>query len=157
GRDRAGAAGAPADAGAARARLGRDLRPGARPALHRNHAAGLLHSADQLPPRAGRQLMLTPPHLLFFLLVFLVALTAGVVGALAGIGGGILVVPALTLLFGVDIRLAIGASIVSVIATSSGAAAAYIRDRITNLRVGMVMEVATTIGAICGAFLAGVA
>ncbi len=101
--------------------------------------------------------MLTEPQLPFFIFVFLVALSAGLVGALAGIGGGILVVPALTLLFGVDIRLAIGASIVSVIATSSGAAAAYVRDRITNLRVGMVMEVATTIGAVCGAFLAGVA
>ncbi len=100
---------------------------------------------------------LTSPHLLFFIFVFLMALAAGLVGALAGIGGGILVVPALTLLFGVDIRLAIGASIVSVIATSSGAAAAYVRDRITNLRVGMVMEVATTTGAICGAFLAAVA
>jgi uncharacterized membrane protein YfcA len=101
--------------------------------------------------------MLAEPHLLFFIFVFLVALSAGLIGALAGIGGGILVVPALTLLFGVDIRLAIGASIVSVIATSSGAAAAYVRDRITNLRVGMVMEVATTTGAVCGAFLAGVA
>jgi len=101
--------------------------------------------------------MLSEPHLLFFLLVFLVALSAGLVGALAGIGGGILVVPALTLLFGVDIRLAIGASIVSVIATSSGAAAAYVRDRICNLRVGMVMEVATTVGAICGAFVTGLA
>jgi uncharacterized membrane protein YfcA len=101
--------------------------------------------------------MLSEPHLLFFALVFLMALGAGLIGALAGIGGGILVVPVLTLLFGVEIHLAIGASIVSVIATSSGAAAAYVRDRITNLRVGMVMEVATTIGAVCGAYLTGLA
>jgi uncharacterized membrane protein YfcA len=87
----------------------------------------------------------------------LIAVAAGLVGALVGIGGGILVVPALTLLFGVDIHAAIGASIVSVIATSSGAAAAYVRDRITNLRVGMLMEIATTTGAICGAFVAGIA
>ncbi len=60
--------------------------------------------------------------------IFLVSLAAGVIGALAGVGGGILVVPALTILFGVDIHLAVGASIVSVIATSSGAAAAYVRD-----------------------------
>ncbi len=88
--------------------------------------------------------------------IFAVSLIAGVIGALAGVGGGILVVPALTLIFGVDIRLAIGASIVSVIATSSGAAAAYVRDRITDMRVGMFLELATTSGAVCGALLAAV-
>ncbi len=86
--------------------------------------------------------------------IFAISLLAGVVGALAGVGGGILVVPALTMLFGVDIRLAIGASIVSVIATSSGAAAAYVRDGITDMRVGMFLELATTTGAVAGALLA---
>ena len=88
------------------------------------------------------------------LAVFVVCVGAGLVGALAGVGGGIIVIPALTVLFGIDIRLAIGASIVSVIATSSGAAAAYVRDRLTNLRVGMFLELATTTGAIVGAGLA---
>ena len=88
--------------------------------------------------------------------IFLVSIAAGVVGALAGVGGGILIVPALTLLFGVDIRLAIGASIVSVIATSSGAAAAYVRDRLTDMRVGMFLELATTTGAVVGALLAAI-
>jgi uncharacterized membrane protein YfcA len=84
-----------------------------------------------------------------------ISFVAGLVGSLLGLGGGILVIPALTLLFHVDIRYAIGASIVSVIATSSGAAAAYVRDRMTNLRVAMFLEVATVTGALCGAFLAG--
>jgi uncharacterized membrane protein YfcA len=88
--------------------------------------------------------------------IFLVCIGAGLIGALAGVGGGIIVVPALTILFGVDIRLAIGASIVSVIATSSGAAAAYVRDRMTDMRVGMFLELATTSGAVAGALLAAV-
>ena len=88
--------------------------------------------------------------------IFAVSLAAGVIGALAGVGGGILVVPSLTILFGIDIRLAVGASIVSVIATSSGAAAAYVRDRMTDMRVGMFLELATTTGAVCGALLAAV-
>src|ERR1035437_6993138 len=85
-----------------------------------------------------------------------ISIAAGLIGALAGVGGGILIIPALTLLFGVDIHLAIGASIVSVIATSSGAAAAYVRDRMTDMRVGMFLELATTTGAVCGALLAAV-
>jgi uncharacterized membrane protein YfcA len=88
--------------------------------------------------------------------IFGVSVVAGIVGALAGVGGGILIIPALTILFGVDIHLAIGASIVSVIATSSGAAAAYVRDRLTNLRIGMFLELATTSGAVAGALLAAV-
>jgi len=88
--------------------------------------------------------------------VFVISIAAGLIGALAGVGGGILIVPALTLLFGIDIRLAIGASIVSVIATSSGAAAAYVRDRMTDMRVGMFLELATTSGAVCGALLSAV-
>lgn len=90
------------------------------------------------------------------LAVFAISFAAGVIGALAGVGGGILVVPSLTLLFGIDIRLAVGASIVSVIATSSGAAAAYVRDRMTDMRVGMFLELATTSGAVAGAVLAAV-
>lgn len=83
------------------------------------------------------------------------AVVAGLLGALTGLGGGIVIVPMLTLLFHVDIRYAIGASLVSVIATSSGAAAAYVREGYTNVRVGMLLEVATTFGAIAGAFIAG--
>jgi uncharacterized membrane protein YfcA len=98
-----------------------------------------------------------PPHLLFFVLVFGASIFAGLVGSLVGLGGGVFVVPLLTLAFGLSIHDAIGASIVSVIATSSGAAAAYVRDHITNLRVGMFLEVATTLGAICGALLSVIA
>ena len=88
--------------------------------------------------------------------IFAVSVAAGLIGALAGVGGGILVIPVLTFGFGVDIRLAVGASIISVIATSSGAAAAYVRDRMTDMRVGMFLELATTTGAVCGALLAAV-
>jgi uncharacterized membrane protein YfcA len=98
--------------------------------------------------------MPTEPHILFFVLIFLASIFAGLVGSLVGLGGGVFVVPLLTGLFGVPFGAAAGASIVSVIATSSGAAAAYVRDRITNLRVGMFLQIATTIGAISGAFLA---
>src|SRR5262245_2165832 len=91
----------------------------------------------------------------FDMLLLLVSVAAGILGSLIGLGGGIIVIPALTLLFGIDIRYAIGASIVSVIATSSGAAAAYVREGMTNLRVAMVLELATVSGAITGAYLAG--
>jgi uncharacterized membrane protein YfcA len=94
--------------------------------------------------------------LVFTLVVFGVSVGAGVLGSLVGLGGGIVVVPALTLWLHVDIRYAVGASIVSVIATSSGAAAAYVREQLTNLRVAMVLEIATTAGAISGALVAGV-
>jgi len=80
---------------------------------------------------------------------------AGLLGALTGLGGGIVVVPMLTLLFHVDLRYAVGASLVSVIATSSGAAAAYVREGFTNVRVGVLLEVATTVGALVGAAIAG--
>jgi hypothetical protein len=90
------------------------------------------------------------------LIAFCISVAAGGLGSLLGLGGGIIVVPALTLLLGIDIRYAIGASIVSVIATSSGAAAAYVRERMTNLRVAMLLEMATTSGALSGAYLAGV-
>lgn len=92
---------------------------------------------------------------MFSLEILLIAILAGIVGSVLGLGGGIIVTPALTLLFGVSIEHAIGASIISVIATSSGSAIAYIRDRITNLRVGMFLEIATTVGAITGAFIGG--
>ena len=88
-------------------------------------------------------------------LIFVGAIAAGLLGSLVGLGGGVLIVPLLTLLFGFPISFAIGASIISVIATSSGAAAAYVKDRMTNLRVGIFLELATTVGAMCGAFLAG--
>jgi uncharacterized membrane protein YfcA len=80
---------------------------------------------------------------------------AGFLGALTGLGGGVVVVPALTLVLGVDIKYAIGASLVSVIATSSGAAAAYVREGFSNIRIGMFLEIATTVGAVLGAYLAG--
>ena len=94
--------------------------------------------------------------ILFVIVVGAISLVAGFLGALLGLGGGIIIVPALTLLLGVDIRLAIGASIVSVIATSSGAAAAYVRDRMANIRVAMFLELGTAAGAITGAYLAGI-
>src|SRR6201981_986697 len=90
----------------------------------------------------------------FTLLVCAASLIAGLLGSLTGLGGGVVLVPLLTLFFKVDIRYAIGASLVSVIATSSGAAAAYVREGISNIRIGMFLEIATTLGAVLGAFLA---
>src|SRR3954468_20589722 len=94
--------------------------------------------------------------LAFTILVGVGSFAAGLLGALTGLGGGIVIVPMLTLLFHVDLRYAIGASLVSVIATSSGAAAAYVREGYTNVRIGIVLEIATTIGALTGAALAGI-
>jgi hypothetical protein len=91
----------------------------------------------------------------FVLTLLSISVAAGFLGSLIGLGGGIVIVPVLTLLYGIDIRYAIGASIVSVIATSSGAAAAYVREHLTNLRAAMLLELGTTSGAISGAFLAG--
>jgi uncharacterized membrane protein YfcA len=82
------------------------------------------------------------------------AFLAGLLGSLTGLGGGVVIIPLLTLGFGVDFRYAVGASLVSVIATSSGAAVAYVREGYTNIRVGMLLEVATTLGALFGAGLA---
>ncbi|HEX9074853.1 MAG TPA: sulfite exporter TauE/SafE family protein [Anaerolineae bacterium] len=93
--------------------------------------------------------------LIFLVETFLVSIGAGIFGALLGLGGGVILVPVLTIVLGIDIHYAIGASIVSVIATSSGAAAAYLRDGVTNIRVAMFLEMATTTGAIAGAFIAG--
>jgi uncharacterized membrane protein YfcA len=83
----------------------------------------------------------------------LISVAAGMLGSLVGLGGGVIIVPVLTLVYHVDIRLAIGASILSVIATSSGAAVAYVREKLTNLRAGMFLEIATTIGALTGAYI----
>ena len=90
----------------------------------------------------------------FTFLIFAGSLAAGFLGALTGLGGGVVIVPMLTILFGVDIRYAIGAALVSVIATSSGAAAAYVREGYSNVRVGMFLEIATTVGALTGAAVA---
>jgi uncharacterized membrane protein YfcA len=90
----------------------------------------------------------------FTALVFVGSLVAGLLGSLTGLGGGVVLVPLLTLFFKVDIRYAIGASLVSVIATSSGAAAAYVREGFSNIRIGIFLEIATTLGALSGAFLA---
>lgn len=94
--------------------------------------------------------------LAFTLCVWFGSVLAGLLGSLTGLGGGVVIVPLLTLVFGVDLRYAIGASLVSVIATSSGAAAAYVREGYSNVRVGMFLEIATTFGALAGAHLAGV-
>lgn len=94
--------------------------------------------------------------LLMTALVALGAFAAGLLGALTGLGGGIVIVPLLTLAFGVDLRYAVGASLVAVIATSSGSAAAYVKEGYTNIRVGMLLEVATTAGALAGAYLSAV-
>jgi len=88
------------------------------------------------------------------LLLAAASLAGGFLGSLTGLGGGVVIVPVLTLVFGIDLRYAIGASLVSVIATSSAAAAAYVRDGYSNLRVGMFLEVATTLGAVAGTMLA---
>ncbi|MDR7543020.1 MAG: sulfite exporter TauE/SafE family protein [Armatimonadota bacterium] len=93
--------------------------------------------------------------LVFIATVAALAVGAGLLGALFGLGGGIFLIPALTLLFHVNIKYAIGASLVSVIATSSGSAAAYVRDRLTNVRIGTVLQVTSVAGALSGAYLAG--
>jgi uncharacterized membrane protein YfcA len=92
----------------------------------------------------------------FVAVTFVGSIGAGTLGALLGLGGGVIIIPMLTLLFGLDIHYAVGASIVSVIATSSGAAATYVREHLTNLRVGMFLEIGTTLGAVSGAYLAGI-
>jgi uncharacterized protein len=90
----------------------------------------------------------------FSLIVCIGSFVAGFLGALTGLGGGVVIVPMLTIMLRVDIRYAIGASLVSVIATSSGAAAAYVKEGFSNIRIGMFLEMATTIGALVGATLA---
>jgi uncharacterized membrane protein YfcA len=90
----------------------------------------------------------------FTAILWLGSFAAGLLGALTGLGGGVVIVPLLALFFHVDIRYAIGASLISVIATSSGAAAAYVREGYSNIRIGMFLEIATTFGALAGAYLA---
>ncbi|TDX00782.1 sulfite exporter TauE/SafE family protein [Dinghuibacter silviterrae] len=92
--------------------------------------------------------------LVFTGIILLGAFAAGLLGSLTGLGGGVVIIPLLTLGFGVDIRYAIGSSLVAVIATSSGSAVAYVKEGFSNIRLGMFLEVATTSGAILGAFLA---
>jgi uncharacterized membrane protein YfcA len=87
-------------------------------------------------------------------LVGLVSVAAGFLGALTGLGGGVVITPAMVLLLGIDLHYAMGATLISVIATSSGAAAAYVREGFSNIRIGMFLEIATTVGAVCGAFAA---
>ncbi len=92
--------------------------------------------------------------ILFTVIILFGSYFAGLLGSLTGLGGGVVVIPLLTLLLNVDIHYAIGASLVSVIATSSGSAAAYVKEGITNMRLGMFLEIATTAGAMVGAILA---
>lgn len=95
--------------------------------------------------------------LFFTIITFLGSLLAGCLGALTGLGGGVIVIPLLTLALGVDLHYAIGAGLISVIATSSGAASAYVKEGITNMRIGLLLEIATTLGAVvAGAFLTNV-
>ncbi len=92
--------------------------------------------------------------LIFSLIILAGSFLAGLIGSLTGLGGGVIIIPMLTLLFHVDIHYAIGASLISVIATSSGSAAAYVKEGISNIRIGMFLEIATTLGAVAGAVLA---
>ena len=94
--------------------------------------------------------------LTFTLAILGTSFLAGLLGALTGLGGGVVVVPVLALAFHVDLRYAIGASLISVIATSSGAAAAYVREGFSNIRIGMFLEIATTLGALVGAYLTAI-
>ncbi len=87
---------------------------------------------------------------MYSIILFVISISAGFLGSLLGLGGGIIVVPALTLLFGVDIRYAVAASLISIIATSSGAAASFLKDHLTNLRLAVLLEVGTVAGAMVG-------
>ncbi|WP_407402083.1 sulfite exporter TauE/SafE family protein [Chryseobacterium sp.] len=89
------------------------------------------------------------------IILFLGAISAGLLGSLTGLGGGVIIIPLLTLGFGVPMHYAIGASLISVIGTSSGAAVAFVKEGFTNMRIGMFLEIATTVGAIGGALLSG--
>ena len=102
---------------------------------------------------AGDSIFVPMSVLLFTIIVLAGAFLAGLVGSLTGLGGGVIIIPLLTLVLGVDIHYAIGASIVSVIATSSGSAAAYVKEGITNIRIGMFLEIATTMSAVLGAII----
>ena len=92
--------------------------------------------------------------LAFSLILLVGAFGAGLLGSLTGLGGGVVVIPLLTLCFGVDFHYAVGAALVASIATSSGSGAAYVKEGITNIRLGMLLEIATTLGAVAGAAVA---
>lgn len=92
---------------------------------------------------------------MFSLIILFISIFAGFLGSLLGIGGGLVVVPVLTLGFGVNIRYAIAASLISVVATSSGAAASFLKDNLTNLRLAVLLEVGTVVGAIVGFIISG--
>lgn len=92
--------------------------------------------------------------LLFTFILLISSYLAGLLGSLTGLGGGVVVIPVLTLAFGVDFHYAVGAALVASIATSSGSGSAYVKEGITNVRLGMFLEIATTIGAVAGAFVA---
>ncbi|MFZ4929693.1 sulfite exporter TauE/SafE family protein [Chryseobacterium sp. Mn2064] len=89
------------------------------------------------------------------IILFLGAISAGLLGSLTGLGGGVIIIPLLTLGFGVPMHYAIGASLISVIGTSSGAAVAFVKEGFTNMRIGMFLEIATTAGAVIGALVSG--
>ena len=120
----------------------------------------LFHKVCRRRLRAHRMGALTNPTfpfmtiLAFTLILLLAAYCAGLLGSLTGLGGGVVVIPVLTLGFGVDFHYAIGAALVASIATSSGSGSAYVKEGITNVRLGMFLEIATTIGAVCGAAVA---
>lgn len=90
-----------------------------------------------------------------FLILFLAAISAGLLGSMTGLGGGVIIVPLLTLGFGVPVHYAVGASLICIIGTSSGSASAYVKEGFTNIRIGVFLEVSTTLGAIAGALIAG--
>ena len=92
--------------------------------------------------------------LAFTLILLAASCCAGLLGSLTGLGGGVVVIPVLTLCFGVDFHYAVGAALVASIATSSGSGSAYVKEGVTNIRLGMFLEIATTIGAVCGAAVA---
>ena len=94
------------------------------------------------------------PILTFSIVLLCGAFCAGLLGSLTGLGGGVVVIPVLTLIFGIDFHYAVGAALVSSIATSSGSGSAYVKEGITNIRLGMFLEIATTVGAVTGAFVA---
>src|SRR3989475_3705096 len=120
------------------------------------HESILIHrsSRPHVEPPCSRPMNGAWNLLEFSVLIGGASLLAGLLGALTGLGGGVVLTPVLTLLFGVDIRYAIGATLVSVIATSSGAAAAYVKEGYSNIRIGMLLEIATTLGALVGAYAA---
>lgn len=110
-------------------------------------------SRNRQPTELLESLVSNSP-LLFQAILFVASILAGCLGALTGLGGGVIIVPLLVLGFGVDLRYAVGISLICVIATSSGAAIAFIREGYTNVRIALFLEMATTVGALAGAVVA---